>query len=119
MKVLNERQKKTRQLALMNLNVGTKKEKEAARRFLLDIGLSADTVDDLEGKGEVEESLKEEMFNKINSVESAQSLLKAKKINFNKTEKVGNITVFKQDDVVVGEWNPSWGNIRTGKDLTK
>ena len=166
MKVLNERDKKFRNIAMQNLVTGSKKEKEAARRFLLDIGLSDKAVDKIEGKQKVEESVveegcgcgkgkksdtikcprcgeknttgekkclacdtkltqpmpkddlrEEEIKTGVNSIESAQNMLKAKKIEFNKTEKVGDKTVFKQGDTIVGAWHPSWGTVRTGEDL--
>lgn len=163
-KSLNEREKKMRGIAMQNLVTGSKKEKEAARKFLLDIGLSPDAVDNIEGKQKVEEShcgcgkgkdstvkcprcgekneksdkkclacganlnpgrpdddmknLKEEEIKTgVNSIESAQNMLKAKKINFDKTEKVGDKTVFKSGDTIVGAWHPSWGTVRTGEDL--
>lgn len=233
MKVLNEREKKLRQIAMMNLNVGNKTEKEAAKKFLKDIGLSDESIEKIEGKKKtkVEESLpgypigslggstgksidknkvkqiedekkknwkfvknlpdgmmeikieggpdigyihadkvtvgkdgvvtwkknikesldeacdcqkcspekhakcnkptkkckknmddvvKEEMIaDKINSVDSAQKALQAKKINWTKTEKIGNKTIWKSGDAIVGAWDPSWGTIRTGEDLLK
>jgi len=159
MKSLNEREKKMRGIAMMNLNVGSKTEKEAAKRFLKDIGLSDDAIENIENKGKKKEKVEESSLNeecdcekcdkekhskcnkpskkckkhdnkadmmgeeeirdKINTVGSAQELLRAKKINFDKTEKIGNKTVFKQGTTIVGTWDPSWGTVRTGEDLMK
>jgi hypothetical protein len=139
MKVLNERNKKFRGIAMQNLVTGSKKEKEAAKRFLLDIGLSDEAISKIEGKNKVEESVcgcmkdkkkkkcnkcekeielkEEEVKTGVNSLESAQQFLQAKKIGFNKTEKVGDKTVFKQGDTIVGAWHPSWGTVKTGENL--
>ena len=168
MKVLNEREKKFRNIAMQNLVTGNKNEKAAARKFLLDIGLSDAAIDNIEGKQKVEEKIEEgcgcgkgkkdssvkcprcgekneksdkkclacgsklntsvadddmkglkeeEIKTGVNSIESAQNMLRAKKINFDKTEKVGDKTIFKQGTTIVGAWHPSWGTVRTGEDL--
>lgn len=115
MKVLNEREKKLRQIAMMNLNVGNKTEKEAAKKFLKDIGLSDESIEKIEGKGKkkekVEESLNEEhIITGINDEKQAQETLKKKGILFNKIDREdkNSIFIFVKDGkkLKIGSYNP-------------
>ncbi len=193
MRVLNEKDKKVRALAMQTLNVGddvaTGMTKERAKKFLKDIGLSDKKIAELEGKKkpkveeaammpvssdsylqqdekdekkkkkkscgcneqEINESLNEcdcqkcddekhkkcgkpnkkakkkkeiedmteEVNDKINSVDSAQNALKAKNLQWDKVEKMGNKTIWRKGGMVVGAFDPSWGTVRTGEDILK
>jgi DNA-directed RNA polymerase subunit RPC12/RpoP len=64
------------------------------------------------------EMVKEDMTtDKINSVGAAEGQLKAKNVMWDKTETLGNKTVWKKGGAIVGVYDPSWGTVKTGEDL--
>lgn len=90
MKILNERDKHKRNLAMQTLNIGddisSKMSKKDAKKFLKDLGFSDEKIAEIEGKGKgiKESSLNEEHIIKgVSDIKHAQEILKKKNILFN------------------------------------